>query len=292
MIALVDEFPERDGEVFVQKFELLPGGSAANVAVLCQRLGLNTAFCGKIGKDHFGKILHSDLKNEKVQVDDFLAYSDKVGTGSCYVCVDQRGDRIIMAHSGAADTLTFDDLPIERIERARWVHLSDLRNVGAIETLLEGDIKINFSISPGALIAQNPSRAYRLAQHAKLIVANVEEMMQIFRCQEEEIDAIAEELICAFEGRIIAVTKGKKGATIYSPNRTFNVPAYNVTPVDTTGAGDCFTAGMLYSLSNGMKPEDAGKFATACAAICIQEVGARSGPKNKREVMKFIRRYD
>ena len=174
MIALVDEFPGRDGESFVNDFKFMPGGAAANVAVLCSRLGLKTAFSGKIGKDIFGDLLLSDLEKEKVHVKNTIVISKNISTGSCYICVNKSGDRMIMAYSGAADTLTIDDLPLELFAKAKWVNLSDLRNVASIEALLESDIEINFSMSPGALIAQNPSRAFRLAQHAKLIVASVD----------------------------------------------------------------------------------------------------------------------
>lgn len=291
MVARVEEFPERDGESFVKDFQLMYGGAAANVAVCCSRLGLETAFSGKIGQDHFGDLLYADLYRENVHVEDSLRINPDVGTGSCYICVDKHGDRIILAYSGAADTLTLNDLPLELIKRTNWVHLSDLRNVGAIEALLDGDISLNFSMSPGALIAQNPSRAYRLAQHTKLMVASLKEMMQIFRCTEDEIDTIADELISAYDERIVVVTKGKEGSTIYSKEEILTIPAFDVKAVDTTGAGDTYTAGMLYGLCKGMSIKKAGIFATACSAICVQEVGARSGPKDRKEVQRFIRRY-
>ncbi len=290
MIALVEEFPKRDGESFVRDFKFMPGGAAANVAVITRRLGLKTAFSGKIGKDTFGELLLKDLTKEKVHYKNTVVISDEISTGSCYICVDKKGDRMIMAYSGAADTLAIGDLPLELFAKANWVNLSDLRNIASIEALLESDIEINFSMSPGALIAQNPSRAYRLAQKAKLIVASVDEITQIFRCAEEEINSIAADLIKENKERVIAVTKGSRGATIYSKNETVNIPIFKVDIVDTTGAGDAFTAGMLYALTRGKSPKQAGRIAAACSAICIQKVGARSGPKSKMDLMKFLRK--
>jgi sugar/nucleoside kinase (ribokinase family) len=290
MIALVDEFPERDGESFVRDFKFMPGGAAANVAVTTSRLGLKTAFSGKIGKDTFGELLLNDLTKEKVHVKETVVISEVISTGSCYICVNKNGDRMILAYSGAADTLAIDDLPLELFGNAKWVNLSDLRNIASIEALLESDIEINFSMSPGALIAQNPSRAFRLAQKAKLIVASVNEITQIFRCAEDEIDSIAADLIKENKERIIAITKGSKGATIFSKDEPVDIPIFKVDVVDTTGAGDAFTAGMLYALAKEKSPKEAGRIAAACSAICIQEVGARSGPKSKKELMKFLRK--
>ncbi|TET27576.1 MAG: hypothetical protein E3J70_11625, partial [Candidatus Heimdallarchaeota archaeon] len=56
------------------------------------------------------------------------------------------------------------------------------------------------------------------------------------------------------------------------------------------GAGDAFTAGMLYALTRGKSPKEAGRIAAACSALCIQEVGARSGPKSKKDLIKFLRK--
>ena len=289
MIAKVDEFPEVDGESFVKEFVLMPGGAAANVAVACSRLGLKTAFTGKIGKDNFGEILLNDLIKEKVHVKETVIITKDMSTGSCYICVNKNGDRIILAHSGAADALTVDDLPLELFANANWVHLSDLRNISSIDAMLGSEFEINFSMSPGALIAQNPSRAYRLAMHSKLLVSSLSEMMQIFRCSEEEIDSITTDLIDSMPERVIAVTKGSHGATIYSKSGSFEIPIFQVDVVDTTGAGDAFTSGMLYGLTNGKTPKEAGRLAAACSAICIQEIGARSGPKSRRELQKFLR---
>ncbi len=290
MIALVDDFPQRDGESFVRDFKFMPGGAAANVAVITSRLGLKTAFSGKIGKDTFGDLLLNDLIKEKVHVKNTVVISKDVSTGSCYICVDKKGERMMLAYSGAADTLAIDDLPLELFSKAKWVNLSDLRNISSIEALLETNIKINFSMSPGALIAQNPSRAYRLAQKAKLIVASADEITQIFRCGEDEIETFTADLIKENKEQIIAVTKGSKGATIFSRNESVDIPIFKVNVVDTTGAGDAFTAGMLYALTHGKSPKEAGRIAAACSAICIQEVGARSGPKSRNELMKFIRK--
>lgn len=290
MIAQVDEFPEKDGEAFVREFQMLPGGAAANVAVLCSRLGLKTAFSGKIGNDYFGTMLRDDLQKEGVHIDDTLIVSEQTHTGSCYICVDKSGERIILAYSGAADTITPEELPVEFFSKAKWVSLSDLRNVSAIEALLESEVEINFALSPGALIAQNPSRAFRLAQHANLLVASQREFGQIFRCAEEEISEVASNFAREKKGRIIAVTKGKEGAMLFSYKERLTIPSFNVQVRDTTGAGDAFTAGMLYGLIRQRALKEVGRIAAACSAICIQEIGARSGPQTRRELLKFLRK--
>ena len=140
------------------------------------------------------------------------------------------------------------------------------------------------------MIAQNPSRAYRLSQHAKLVVGSMNEITTIFRCNEEELESVAKEEIKNYDGKIIVITKGERGATLISADEVLEFPAYNVPVIDTTGAGDAFTAGILYGLIKGRPLKEIIKIASACSAICIQEIGARSGPKNRKELLKFLRK--
>lgn len=291
MIAMVDTFPKKDGESFVNDFKMMPGGAAANVAVIGSRLEMESAFVGKIGQDHFGRILLEDLKNEGVHTTKTVSISKEFSTGSCYICVDKQGERMILAHSGAANMLTYEDLPIELLTKANWVHLSDLKNFSAIEQFLE-EYSVRFSISPGALIAQHPKKALRLLEKADLIIGSLEEIMNILNCTEKSIEEEILKLVKKQKQKIVVVTKGKQGAAIYREEEKITIPIFKVPVVDTTGAGDAFTAGMLYALNKGKKPSEAGKIAAACSAICIQEIGARSGPKNEKELFTFLKKHN
>ena len=90
--------------------------------------------------------------------------------------------------------------------------------------------------------------------------------------------------------RIVVCKLGSQGCYITDGKDDFTIEPFKVKVVDTTGAGDAFTAGMLYALTRGKSPKAAGRIAAACSAICIQEVGARSGPKSKKELMKFLKK--
>ena len=76
--------------------------------------------------------------------------------------------------------------------------------------------------------------------------------------------------------RVAALTRSEKGAVIVSGGEVHEIAAAPVDKlVDTTGAGDLFAAGMLYGLTHGYTLGDAGRLASACAGVIIQQYGAR-----------------
>ncbi|MFW9952499.1 MAG: carbohydrate kinase family protein, partial [Candidatus Thorarchaeota archaeon] len=115
LIAQVERHPSDDDEVFVSNLTLLSGGAAANTACACGKLGLSTAFIGKLGQnDIFTNKIMSDFNDVSVETK-FIKYSNIYPTGSAYVALDKKGDRRIYAHSGAANYLSNNDLLEEEI---------------------------------------------------------------------------------------------------------------------------------------------------------------------------------
>ena len=110
MVARVERYPENDDEVFVSNLTLFSGGAAANTAYTCAKLGLKTAFIGKLGRnDVFGSKIQNDFNEVKVDTQ-FLKYSDEFNTGSAYVALSNERERRIYAYSGAANYLSKADI--------------------------------------------------------------------------------------------------------------------------------------------------------------------------------------
>ena len=90
-------------------------------------------------------------------------------------------------------------------------------------------------------------------------------------------------------GCLVVATKGKAGCQIFDPKGgSVEVPAFEVQPVDTTGAGDTFNSSFLYGLTQGWNIEEAARFANGAAARAILYRGARSGAVGVKEVEHFI----
>jgi len=294
MVARIEKFPKIDEEVFVPKLELLGGGSAANFAIACAILGLKTGFIGKLGKDAFGNKLIQDFKNENVEIEG-IVFSSEISTGVCYAAVDKEGNRILYAFSGAANLLQAEDLSEEYLKSFRIMHLASLKNldpfIKAAELVEEEQTRV--CLNPGALIVdQGLKRVEPLLKMTDIFIGSQGEVKHLF--QTANLSKGLKSLLKFME--IVVITQGGEGCLVATQDREVQVPAEQVQVVDTTGAGDSFSAGFIYGLLrynfDPYKLETCGKIGSLSAASCIQQVGARQGLLTERELLKIISQFE
>lgn len=290
MVALIEKFPEIDEEVFVPKLELMGGGSAANFAIACARLGLKTGFIGKLGKDAFGNKLIQDFKDEKVDING-IAFSSETPTGVCYAAVDKEGNRILYAFSGAANILQPEDLSKEYLKSFRIMHLASLKNldplIKAAELVEEEQTRV--CLNPGALIVdQGFKRVEPLLKITDIFIGSQGEVKRLF--QTADLSKGLKSLLKYME--IVVVTQGGEGCLVATQDGAIQIPAEQVKVVDTTGAGDSFSAGFIYGLLrynfDPEKLEICGKLGSLSAASCIQQVGARQGLLTEKGIKRIL----
>ncbi|MFX1449904.1 MAG: carbohydrate kinase family protein [Promethearchaeota archaeon] len=286
LVAVVERFPEIDDEVYVPQLQTKCGGSAANFSVACARLGLKSAFIGKLGSDAFGDRLIQDFKNENVNTDG-IVFTDKIGTGICYAAVSG-AERKLYAFSGAANILQPKEIRKEIITSSRLIHLASLKNIEPLEKAAEiaKELQIQVSLNPGALIAdQGLKKIQRLISLTDIYISPQDELIKLM-----EVDSLQDALKTLFNigPKIAAITLGSKGSLIADKKKEYKIPPYDVKPLDTTGAGDAFSAGFITGILNNQKLEICGKMGNAVAAIKIQHIGAREGLPTKDRLDKFL----
>jgi len=290
MIAKIERHPLDDDEVFVSDLQLLSGGAAANTAYACSKLGLKTAFIGKLGhNDEFGHKIIKDFKEVSLDTT-LMKYSKEEITGSAYVAINEKGDRRIYAHSGAANFLSPDDINSEDLVKAKTIFLSSLRNLDSFKKAAKIAKNNNIPIifNPGMLIIeQGFNNIKELFFNTDILIISRMEFQSLFHLGGSKLNEriIEEKAKTLFKLgiKIIIVTRGKKGATILNSEKSELVKPMHINQViDTTGAGDAFSAGFIYGFIRTLsfKFEDLksdvmiGNF---IAGKCIQELGARNG---------------
>ncbi len=286
LIGKAERLPEREEEVFLDELIALPGGSAANTAVACARLGLKTGFVGKIGEDDFGEFLKQDLAREGVDIAELKKTREKQ-TGTCLIVMDRKKERHMYAFSGAANLLSRSDINPEYINSAKIVHLADLKNIAPlIEAAKQARGKTKVSLNPGGLIINLGYRKIRpLLKLVDIYISSKNEAAKLYRTENtlELADKLLKEGI-----ETVALTLGKDGCYIANANQSLRVPAFKVEAVDTTGAGDAFSAGFLYGLAKELSLRECGRYANATAALCVSTSGARfkHGIQDVRELLR------
>lgn len=288
-----------DSETVVNWSKSFPGGSAANTIYGLAKLGLSTGFCGAIGDDEEGKVLLKDF--EKVGVDTSrIRLKPKAKTGSVLCISDRGGRRSLYAQPGANSRLQIDDLDFDYINQAEIMHLTSFADDDQFQMSLGLLVRlkpsVRLSFTPGAIYAaKGLNRLSPFLSRTQFLFVNLSELQQL--TGEELEDGVQK---CRQAGcRTVVVTLGKGQkigkttavAYIRDAENEYIVEPYSLNlaaEVDTTGAGDAFAAGFLYSVVKGKGPAECGHLGDFVAKLCISNTGARRGLPTAEEV---ARRY-
>ncbi|MHA1985906.1 MAG: carbohydrate kinase family protein [Promethearchaeota archaeon] len=297
MVAQVERHPVEDDEVFVSELKLFSGGAAANTAYACAKLKLKTAFIGKLGQDDtFGTKIINDFAEAAVNTE-LVKYSNEYKTGSAYVALNKEGDRRIYAHSGAANYLSEEDIREEELSSSKILFLSSLKNLEPF--IIAAEIgkrkKIPIILNPGMLIIEQGFVNIReLIEKVDILILSQREFQVLFHLSEEDFNPkIAQEKsnnLFSTGIKILIITMGKNGALLITPSYSQIIPSYKPEKVvDTTGAGDAFSAGFIYGFCQNLsyKFDDLrynSKIGNFVASKCIEKLGARKGIPDLEEV--------
>ena len=272
----------RGGDTFGEVV-LMPGGSAANVAVWATRCGLATSFIGKIGRDRMGQLAIENLDSEGVT--HHLVESDSNVTGSVAVFVDHTGERSMVSGRGADFFLLPSELPRELIRRARHLHLTAWsfftdppRTAATVAAQLAQDAGATLSFDPGSfqMIEEMGVDAFLDVTQGlgiDIFLPNKEEGAVPTGMTAPE--DIARQLDVLYPSALVILKLDADGALIWLGGEAHHIPPATNKLVDATGAGDSFAGGFLAKYLTGSDAVEAARFATEISAWVIEHPGAR-----------------
>jgi fructokinase len=256
------------------EFRRAAGGAPANVAVGLARLGVETAFVSKVGADEFGRFLRQTLEREGIDTSGLIT-TKKAPTGLAFVSLAKDRERTFAFYRDpCADALlTPADLRERPWRGARVFHYGSISliaepsrsaTLAAIERAKERGMLI--SCDPNLRLPLWPS-ASAARSGMKLALRHA----QVVKISEEEVDFLGS----APRARLVVVTRGPRGGTVIEAGqRSFDFPAFRVKTIDSTGAGDAFTAGLLYGMLRGLPLKETIRVAAACGALVTLRRGA------------------
>lgn len=272
----------RGGDTFGEVM-LMPGGSAANVAVWAARAGCRTSFVGKIGRDRMGQLAHENLELE--QIDAHLVETDAHLTGSVAVFVDHTGERSMVSGHGADFWLLPSELPREIIARSRHLHLTAWsfftdppRTAARRAARIAQEAGATLSFDPGSfqMIEEMGVDSFLAATTdlgIDVFLPNKEEGEILTGLKEPE--DIASELTVIYPGALVILKLDADGALVWLDGTAHHIPPATNNLVDATGAGDSFAGSFLARYLRGVSVVDAATFATSVSAWVIEHPGAR-----------------
>ncbi len=272
-IYSITDYPPRGGQAIVKKSVKEAGGAAANVIYGLASFGLPCRFYSTIGTDSDADFFISSLK--KVNVDVRLSVTHPE-TGRVAIYVDSDGERTFFVHPNAAGNAGVS-IPNGDYDEVEHFYLDPFPAENSFETHLKIAMKAR---ARGKKVILNPGYPYSSMGFERLSeLLKYTNIVIISQPEVKMLDVEADEFLNYID--ILVITMGEKGSRAYTDGDEIYCPAFRVKVVDTTGAGDAFSAGFLYGYARGYSLEKCLKAGNFVAAYTIQYYGARTFPQRK-----------
>lgn len=270
----IEQFP-LGAKIEVDGITFDTGGGATNAAVTFARLGFDTSYVGKIGRDPAGAEVLRVLQREKVGTER-VVYDPKLSTSYSSLLVAPNGERTILNYRGASHELNAKDVAIRTLE-ADWFYISSLSgNFDLLGRLLKHAVAhgIQTAIDPGSIELAQPKKLRALLPMVTVLKANAEELAAIFGGNTLRETMLAAAGVCLY----VVGTDGPNGSYAVHDGKLYQAGIYQkVKAVDRTGAGDAFGSGFISALAKGNAIEDALTLGSANATSVVTKIGAKTG---------------
>jgi fructokinase len=288
-----------------------PGGAPANVAVAVKRLGMTSGFAGKVGDDPFGLFLRQCLEDDGVDTR-YLRVDPHARTTAVFVAVwdDGRKDLCFYRNPGADMLLRPEELGPDLFDGARCFHYGSISFINEPSASAQRKA-LEMARDRGLMITYDPNYRPTLwpsVAQAEAVIRDSFRYCHLAKISQEEWQvatghADLESGIRAVLERgveLLVVSRGAEGALVTNGDYTVALPAFPVTVVETTGAGDGFMAAMITRLlpererlgSLAKIPretvEEALRFANAVGALACTQMGAIPALPTYAQVEKFL----
>ncbi|MCD7817906.1 MAG: ribokinase [Lachnospiraceae bacterium] len=292
MVVDVDHMPAVGETILSGGLKYVPGGKGANQACAVGRLGAAVTMLGAVGNDSYAEMQRKSLRESGVDVSKLIV-REEAPTGIALIPVNTEGDNYIIVISGANATLTPEDIDrnIALIEESDIImfQLEIPLDTVLHAARLAKKLGKTVILDPAPVPKEFPEELY---QYVDIIKPNETELGMLTGITDTEARLTEATGLLRGKGvENVLVTLGGDGVFIDSGELgQCRIPAHKVTAVDTTAAGDSFTAGLAAKLMEGKNLKEAAEFANYVSAIVVTRPGAQSSIPTMEEVEDYIAR--
>lgn len=290
LMARTPHLPEPGETVMGSYFRSGPGGKGANQAVAAKRAGCDLVFSTKIGEDSFAAIAMESFQKNEIALD-YVFQNPTEPTGAALISVDEvSAQNEIVVVLGAC--CTFDDTDIHALESmldgCEYLLLQLEINTDAVIKL------VNMAYKKGIRVILNPAPVQALPkevyQMLYLVTPNEVEAKILTGVPCDDPDGCKKAAQVFFEWGVqnVILTLGKRGAYVNDKSVENFLQNYDISVVDTTGAGDAFNGGLLAGLSQGMRLHEAAVYGNVVSNLAVTKVGTAPAMPTKEEIDVFI----
>jgi len=289
LVARAARIPQPGETVIGGEFRNVPGGKGANQAVAAARLGAQVSMVGRVGRDAFAGPLLDSLAADGID-HTFVIQDPHAATGVALIVVDDAGENSIVVASGANMRLSPTD-----------VNAAETAIAGADALLLQLESPLEtvtraaeLARAHGVTVILNPAPArplpVELLALVNVLIPNESETALLTGMpvgDQAEAEAAAGALRTMGVGTVI-LTLGQRGALLAREKEIVVCPAFDVTPVDTTAAGDAFVGGFAVALAEGRPLLEAARWGNGAGALATTKLGAQPSLPARQELETLL----
>lgn len=268
------------GKYLMDHFYSGLGGGAANVAIGVQKQGFKTAVVGKIGNNTFKKMIIEHLESHEIShsmcqyEDDYMKISS--------ILLSPNGERTIIHYETPHEHILEVEEDLHKFDKAEIVYMSNLWRV----PLAEREKILSHAHAAGLLTIANlgiadckrPTEQIQgLLQHVDILIINTHECAELLKKQFSSIDWHSDitKNVAYLKDKIVVVTDGANGSFSYVDGVVTHVTALRANKVlDTTGAGDAYSAGFISGYLKTKNVESSMRLGAKLGSHIVQKIGA------------------
>jgi sulfofructose kinase len=282
-IIRLPHFPAYNSKVEFRVSEILPGGQVATAVTACARWGLRARYVGKIGDDSSGELQQDEMRRAGIEAH-WIAVPDCQSQSSFILVDEQTGERTVLWKRDSRLELLPSEIQREWVVQSRLLHVDGHDCAGATAAT-------RWARSAHIPVTADLDNLYPgvegLLENVDYAIASKEFHARL--CGQSDplvsLPAIASRFGC----RLAAATLGADGVLAWDGTQFHYSPAFDLNPVDTTGAGDVFHAAFAYALLRGDELPISLEFSCAAAGLACMGMGARGGITSLEEIEELIR---
>ncbi|MEZ4638664.1 MAG: PfkB family carbohydrate kinase [Caldilineaceae bacterium] len=277
LVFEIPHHPHADEKITAETFIQCGGGTAANAAVAAARLGHSVAYAGYLGNDLYGDRHVAEFEDEGV-VTHLIARGD-VATSISSILVKPNGQRTIVNYKEPLS------LAPGYVDLGQWQARAVLFDGHHLELSQK---LMGWAKERGIPTVIDADRAHAgclaLANQVDYLVASERFAREV--THQDDFHAAAQELLDLAPH--VVITLGERGLVWATRQESGAFPAFPVTAVDTTGAGDAFHGAFAAGVAAGYDWNYLLAYASATGALCATVTGARVGMPTKEELARFL----
>jgi sugar/nucleoside kinase (ribokinase family) len=290
IVKPVSQLPDRGLLGYVDTMEMGLGGCGLNTTLCLHKLGIRVVPLAKLGNDAFGDFIFGKM-GELGLMTDGVKRAGGQQTSSIIVFISTQGERSFLYRLGSNEETSINDINLDMCQNAKILHVGGIMKMTKLDIpALLRQAKQRCAITSCDTDWINIQNWLPLIEpslkYIDVFMPSFEEAKQISNQQTPQKMA---EFFLPYGIKIFVLKMGDKGCYIRTNDTEFVLPACKIdTVVDTTGAGDAFSAGFLAGLCKGYDVYKCACLANACGSLCVTKVGTTNGIVNWDETCRFM----